>query len=119
MVRRAAAWAGLGVVVGGAISWAVSGFEMALGLALGALLGVGNLMLTARAISSLISDPERHRPERPGGLALPAILLLKWPLLLLALGGVLWYLPARPEGVAIGVALSLAAAAAAAQRKKA
>jgi hypothetical protein len=36
--------------------------------------------------------------------------LLKWPLLGLALAGILWYMPARPEGVALGVVLSLAAA---------
>ncbi len=112
-------WAAAGTVVVGTISWGLAGFEMALGVALGALLGVGNLALTARVISHLVSDPQRHRPTRPGALAWPAILGLKWPLLLLALGGVLWYMPARPEGVAIGVALSLAAAAAAAQRRQA
>jgi hypothetical protein len=36
--------------------------------------------------------------------------LLKWPLVGLALAGILWYMPARPEGVALGVVLSLAAA---------
>ena len=36
--------------------------------------------------------------------------LLKLPALLVALGIVLWYLPARPEGIALGVGLTLLAA---------
>jgi hypothetical protein len=102
VVRHAAVLAGVGTIGLAGAAWALSGMGMALGIALGALLAMVNLGLTSRAISEMFSDPERHRPARAGGLALPAILLLKWPVLLLALGGVLWYLPARPEGVAEG-----------------
>lgn len=115
-LRRAAAWTlGLAIGVAGvAIVW--SGFPMALGVALGALLGLVNLWLLSRAISSALSQAGEHRPRPGQKWALPAVFLLKWPFLLLALGLILWYMPARPEGVGIGIGLSLLAAALAATR---
>jgi len=89
--------------------------QIGLGIALGALVGLLNIALLARALTAVLSDPRRHRPARPGGRALPGLLLLKWPLVLVALAGILWYMPARPEGVAAGVILSLVAAAIAAR----
>jgi hypothetical protein len=85
--------------------------EIGLGIALGALVGLLNIALLARALTAVLSDPQRHRPARPGARALPGLLLVKWPLVLLALAGILWYMPARPEGLAAGVILSLVAAA--------
>jgi hypothetical protein len=85
------------------------GWSMVVGLAAGALVGFLNLWLGARALALLI-------PRLPSGSskdnrsALTLLLLMKWPLVLLALLGILWYLPARPEGVALGIAISLAAA---------
>lgn len=107
----AAVWAaGLGLWLGGA---------MALGIAVGATLGYANLYFAARALRAIVSNPREHRPAPGTKWSLPAGLLLKWPLILLALGAILWYMPARPEGVALGVAISLAAASIAAlQRSK-
>ena len=45
-----------------------------------------------------------------------ALGLLRLPFVVLALVLILWYMPARPEGVALGVTLSLAAAVLAALR---
>ena len=89
--------------------------EIGLGIALGALVGLLNIALLARALTAVLSDPHRHRPASPSSRVLPGLLLLKWPLVMLALAGILWYMPARPEGVAAGVILSLAAAAIAAR----
>jgi hypothetical protein len=98
------------------LGFAVSGGEMALGIALGALLGVANLWLLSRAISVMVRSADEHRPTPGQKWALPGVLLLKWPFLLLALAGILWYMPARPEGVAIGFGISLVGAAIAATR---
>ncbi|MBL4685492.1 MAG: hypothetical protein JKY37_12935 [Nannocystaceae bacterium] len=98
------------VVVAGGISWWLSGRDMALGVALGAVVGLANLMLLSRAMAKMLANPQQHRPVAGKKWVLPTVIVLKWPFLLLALGLILWYLPARPEGVAAGVALSLLAA---------
>lgn len=114
LFRRMARWtAALG------LGWAAAlglwlGWEMALGVTVGAALGYANLWLAARALRGIVERPHEHRPAPGSKWALPAGLLLKWPLILLALWGILWYLPARPEGVALGVAIALAAASLAA-----
>ena len=107
---RATIWTLALSAVFGAISWFMWGSNMALGLALGALVGLANLWLLQRAVGQVLQSPEEHRPAAGSKWALPAALLLKWPFLLLALGLILWYMPARPEGVAAGVLLSLLAA---------
>lgn len=114
MMRRTAAWtAALTGVWGGIALW-FWGYPMALGVALGALLGLANVWLLSRALSQLIANAAEHRPAPGRKWSLPAVLLLKWPFILLALAVILWYMPARPEGVALGAALSLAAASIAA-----
>ncbi len=95
------------------------GFPMALGVVLGASIGYANMYFAARTLRTIVANPRDHRPPAGKTWSLPAGLLLKWPLILLALAAVLWYMPARPEGVALGVAISLAAASLAAlQRSK-
>jgi hypothetical protein len=98
--------AGLTGLVGAIAHWFV-GWPMSLGIALGALIGVANLAVLARALSGVVDRAEEHAPRPGQRYVLPGVLLLKWPVLLLALAGILWYMPARPEGVAIGVLLSL------------
>ncbi len=90
---------------------AAAGPRLALGIALGALVGWLNLLVLSRQLGRLLAHPQAHRPAAPGRPIFPKILLLKWPALLLALGGLLWYMPARPEGVLAGIVLSLGAAA--------
>jgi ATP synthase I chain len=86
--------------------------RLALTIALGAVIAVANFLLLARwigrAIDRTVADP-RDTPERPrSGLRLA--------FLLLAMLGVLWYMPARPEGMAVGVLIVLVAATIAGNR---
>jgi hypothetical protein len=108
-MRRTAVWSLALVALWSAILGPWLGWTMVVGLTAGAMVGFLNLWLVARALSLLI-------PRLPSGTskdnktALTLLLLMKWPLVMLALLGILWYLPARPEGVALGIAISLAAA---------
>ncbi len=104
------------VAIAGAISQFVSGAPMTLGIALGALVGWVNLWLLSRALRTVLRNPEQYRPASRRTWVLPGVLLLKWPFILLALAGILWYMPARPEGVAIGALLALAGASIASVR---
>jgi hypothetical protein len=116
LMQRTAVWTaalGLGVAIALGLAW---DWAMALGVVAGAALGYANLWMAARALRSIVASPQQHRPVGDRKWALPLGLLVKWPLVLLALGGILWYSPARPEGVALGVAVALAAASMAALR---
>ncbi len=110
LLRRMALWtAALGLGVAGLLGlW--QGFGMALGIVLGAALGYANVWMAAQALRGIVASPHEHRPAPGSKWALPAGLLVKWPLILLALFVILWYSPARPEGVALGVVIALAAA---------
>ncbi len=114
LFRQMAWWTAVLAVGSGAAFGLWMGWSMALGVVLGAAVGYANLWLAARALRGIVERPQEHRPAPGARWALPTGLLLKWPLILLALWGILWYLPARPEGVALGVAISLAAASIAA-----
>lgn len=116
LLRMAVRWTTILTVASAVISGLTWGADFALGIALGALLGLVNLALLGTALAKLLPDAGRHRPAPGSRFALPGILLVKWPLLLLALAGILWYLPARPEGLAFGFLLSLVGAAIAALR---
>jgi len=116
VLRGATRWTAALIVAVGGIAWALFGREMALGVALGALLGLLNLLALGRALGLMLSSAQQHRPAAGKKWVLPTVLLLKWPFLLLALGLILWYMPARPEGVAVGFGLSLLAASLAAIR---
>jgi hypothetical protein len=114
LLRRMARWTTI-LGIGSAIALGIwLGWEMALGVVLGAALGYANLWFAARTLRGILDKPQEHRPVPGSTWALPTGLLVKWPLFLLALFGILWYLPARPEGVALGVAIALAAASIAA-----
>lgn len=116
LLRRAGLWTTGLVTISGAISLLVVGPEMSLGIALGALVGWANLWLLARAVRVMLRDPQQYRPAGRRTWVLPGVLLLKWPFLLLALAFILWYMPARPEGVALGALLALVGACIAALR---
>jgi len=116
LLRRTAGWTLGLVLVLGTISHLLFGREMSLGIALGALVGLANLWLLARALSTVLRSPQEYRPVGGRTWVLPGVLLLKWPFLLLALAGILWYMPARPEGVALGALLALVGASIAAIR---
>lgn len=110
LVRRATAWTVGLAVIAGAISAVMFGSEMSLGIALGALLGLANFWMLARALRTVLGNPEQYRPGSKQTWVLPGVILLKWPFILLALGLILWYMPARPEGVAVGALLTLVGA---------
>jgi hypothetical protein len=114
LLRRAALWTAVMTVLAGAISLPLFGREMSLGIALGALVGWVNLWLLARALRVMLRDPQQYRPVGARTWVLPGVLLLKWPFILLALALILWYMPARPEGVALGALLALVGASIAA-----
>jgi hypothetical protein len=114
LVRRIAWWTVVLAGIWAAIVYAMSGWPMALGVALGALVGLANVWLIASTMTTLLKNANELRAPGRKRWALMGPLVAKWPLVLLALFGVLWYLPARPEGVALGVAISLAAASIAA-----
>jgi hypothetical protein len=117
LLRRAALWTAVMVVIAGAISLPLFGRAMSLGIALGALVGWVNLWLLARALRAMLRDPRQYRPAGSRTWVLPGVLLLKWPFILLALAFILWYMPARPEGVALGALLALVGASIAALSK--
>ena len=110
LLRRAALWTVVMAAIAGAISLPLFGREMSLGIALGALVGWVNLWLLARALRAMLRDPQQYRPAGARTWVLPGVLLLKWPFILLALALILWYMPARPEGVALGALLALVGA---------
>ena len=116
LLRHAALWTTVMAAIAGAISLPLFGHEMSLGIALGALVGWVNLWLLARALRTMLRDPQQHRPTGQRTWVLPSVLLLKWPFILLALALILWYMPARPEGVALGALLALVGASIAAIR---
>lgn len=83
-------------------------------IALGALVTLVNFVLLtitlARSLSArdlVLEDGTPTRRIRFG-------VALRWPLFLVALVLILWYMPARPQGVVLGVVVGLAAAALAA-----
>lgn len=116
LLRRAALWTAAMVAIAGAISLPLFGHAMSLGIALGALVGWVNLWLLARALRTMLRTPEQYRPGGGRTWILPSVLLVKWPFILLALALILWYMPARPEGVAVGALLALLGASIASTR---
>lgn len=116
LLRHAALWTAVMVAIAAAVSLPLFGREMSLGIALGALVGWVNLWLLARAVRVMLRNPQEHRPTGQRTWVLPTVLLLKWPFILLALAFILWYMPARPEGVALGALLALVGASIAALR---
>ena len=88
---------------------------LAVSIALGALVGLANFLLLAGSTAHAIDRAAAPSGSTPG---IGGATLLRIPLVLLALLGVLWYMPARPEGLAIGVLIVLISAVAAALRAK-
>ena len=142
--RHLAPWlAGLASLAG-VLALLLSGADLALGIALGALFGYANLRLLGRSVLGMLSmsgsgasargtstvapDPEDildfsqpgptppHEPVM-GENEAPELRrgnLIRLPLLALAMVFILWYMPARPEGFLLGLVLSLLAAVGAA-----
>lgn len=98
----------------GAISALLGSFGTALAVLLTTPIAIWWLRSTASAVMAFISDPRLAEEgainaEAEGG-AKGWQLMAKLPLVALALTIILWYMPARPEGVALGVLNGLLAA---------
>ncbi len=106
----------LGVVTTG-ISWLLAWPEVALGIALGTPVAALWIRSTASSVHRMVHDPRlRESGAAPKG-GEHWKLVAKLPLVALALTLILWYMPARPEGLAIGVLNGLLAAIYAAIRQ--
>lgn len=119
-MRETLGFAGVGAALCCALVGLLADPRLALTIALGAVIAAANFMLLAqgiaRAIDRTVDDPSRasnqsdpaHEPPARAPEALRSGLRLA--LLLLAMLGILWYMPARPEGLAVGVLIVLLAA---------
>ncbi|GEM_PF-2413811 len=100
--------AGLGCVLG--LQWDP---EFSLGIALGAFIASANILALGRGISRMLTHAVRaqheHGAESRKRPASGLSSLVRMPALMVALVGILWYMPARPEGLAVGMTIALAA----------
>ena len=98
----------------GTISALLGSNQIALAIIVTTPIAIGWLQSTAAAVVRFISSPELASGEAVNaeaeGSAKGWQLMAKLPLVALALTFILWYLPARPEGVALGVLNGLLAA---------
>lgn len=115
-MRHIVTWTAAVAIPAAGLGWMISGFEMALGVIAGAALGGLNFLLLGRSLQQMFANPEEHRTGSKW--AVPATMLLKWPLLLGALAIIMLYLPVNPIGVATGAGLSLVAGVTAAAREQ-
>ncbi len=96
----------LGLVAAGVL--APVDAALALGIVAGLILGLAHLALLSRTAARLAAGAAAFGSNGDRPRSFVPFFWLKWPLWALALGGVLWYMRARPEGVAAGLILSLA-----------
>jgi lysylphosphatidylglycerol synthetase-like protein (DUF2156 family) len=125
LVRETLMIAGAAAGVACAVVGLLADPRLALTIALGAVIAGANFLLLARGIARAIDraseDPggqpanvgagESDRPHEPAPTSENGLRSgLRLALLLLAMLGILWYMPARPEGLAVGVLIVLVAA---------
>ncbi len=101
-------WA-VGVAISFAISYPYS-HDLAYTTALSALVMFLSMLWTARSLHRLFSSHLEEDLDSPRSSVGAMLFMFKLPLLALALAGILWYMPRRPDGVLIGVLLTLLAA---------
>jgi len=107
--------AGAALALGqGAISSLLGSLDTALAVLVTTPIAIWWLRSTASAVVGFIADPNlvggQSVHAQAEGSAKGWQLMAKLPLVALALTCILWYLPARPEGVALGVLNGLLAA---------
>jgi hypothetical protein len=115
VLKAAARWTALLGLLGCAVALVVGpDLTFAWSIALGALAMTANFaMLTitlARSLGASDLVNEDGTPKR----RIRVGMVLRMPLFLVALVGILWYMPARPQGVFLGVVIGLLAASIAA-----
>jgi hypothetical protein len=98
----------------GAISSLLGSFDTALAVVVTTPIAIWWLRSTASAVLGFLSDPNLTEGAiinaEAEGSSKSWLLMAKLPLVALALTCILWYMPARPEGVALGVLNGLLAA---------
>jgi membrane protein YqaA with SNARE-associated domain len=104
VMRRAAAWTVALGLLWAAIAGLLWDQAMALGVVAGAAIGGLNFWLLGRALGQMMADPEQFRNAKR---KIPRPLMLKWPLIFALLAIAVWWLPVRPEGIAMGALISL------------
>lgn len=119
LVRTATVWTLLLTGIASGVAVALLGdLTFAWSIALGALVILVNFLLMtitlARSLgaSDLVLEDGTPKRRIRFGVA------LRWPLFLVALVLILWYMPARPQGVVLGVVIGLAGAAIGALKAK-
>lgn len=118
LMRRTASWTLALTAIWALITGLVWGGAMALGVILGAVLGLVNFWLLGRTVSGLVGAAQAGESSHRRSWVPPIALLLKWPLLLAMVGFVLWFTPARGEGLALGALITLASITIAAMTKR-
>lgn len=106
-LRRFYLWTLTFTVAAAPLAWRLGGPGQALGVALGAAIGLVNLHLLGRAVFRIVQAPPDALQAASQGRFAPLAAVLRWPLTALATVAVLWYMPGQPEGLAAGVSLAL------------
>jgi lysylphosphatidylglycerol synthetase-like protein (DUF2156 family) len=125
LVRETLIFAGLVTSVSCALVGLLADPRLAITIALGAVIAGANFLLLARGIAraidraseepggqtAIVGAGESDRPHEPAPTSENGLRSgFRLALLLLAMVGILWYMPARPEGLAVGVLIVLVAA---------
>ncbi len=104
------------------VAFPLGGARAVLGIILGCAMTHMSFEALAKLLARMLSGPEQQPPggdsgdasAKEGRAVIRAFGLALQPALALALLLILWYVPARPEGVALGAGLALLAAVSAA-----
>ena len=118
LMRRTANWTLVLTAIWAVITGIVWGGAMALGVVLGAVLGLVNFWLLGRTVAGLVAAASTGESSHRRSWVPPIALILKWPLLLAMVGFVLWFTPARGEGLALGALITLASVSIAAMTQR-
>lgn len=109
MRRRAYLWTLTLAVFAAFLALWLGGAAQAWSVFAGALVGLFNLVSLGRAVHRLVQEVQADPSRHAGGPTGAALALVRWPVAALATVAVLWYMPGRPEGLAAGVFVALAA----------
>jgi hypothetical protein len=93
-------------------------FALVWSIALGALITLVNFVLLTVTLGRSMSAPDLVDDDGTPTRRIRFGVALRWPVFLVALVFILWYMPARPLALAIGLVIGLAAAALAALAAK-
>lgn len=93
-------------------------FTFAWSIALGALAMTANFAMLTITLARSLGAPDLVDEDGTPKRRIRVGMAVRMPLFLVALVGILWYMPARPQGVFLGVVIGLLAASIAALKAK-